>query len=438
MYSIGIIAAERSLHNILQVDEEMRKHCNLTYLPYTSLEHLFYLYQENAARFDGLLFSGSYPYFVIREHFGELSIPSSFFAITDRDYYGLIAQLALQNRDLDFSRVYFDRPEIPVDFSLIFPRGQDPILGEYIPPEIPYSKAYLPSLTYYQKLWNSGRVDLIVTRFSSMKEELDHSGIRHRILFPSPSSMLETFQGLMMLLSSQDTHDSATCIGLVSLGEGSDEEQQNQLMEQIERCNQSLGGLFLVYRHGDHIELTTNISVLKGLTRRYTVCPVAAFLKNELPFPVYIGWGCSANVIQAHRNAQYGMKEAKQNKQTASYVVTAEKQVIGPLSVSYQKDGEELLQGKLTHLSKVSGVSLQRLQQIYSMARQQGMETVSAAELAQTLQITVRSASRILKKLEDCGVVRVEYDRKQSQRGRPVKEYRFQRSVTVQKSLPLE
>ena len=112
--------------------------------------------------------------------------------------------------------------------------------------------------------------------------------------------------------------------------------------------------------------------MLKGLTRRYTVCPVAAFLKNELPFPVYIGWGCSANVIQAHRNAQYGMKEAKQNKQTASYVVTAEKQVIGPLSVSYQKDGEELLQGKLTHLSKVSGVSLQRLQQIYSMARQAG------------------------------------------------------------------
>ena len=39
---------------------------------------------------------------------------------------------------------------------------------------------------------------------------------------------------------------------------GSGEEQQNQLMEQIERCNQSLGGLFLVYRHGDHIELTTN------------------------------------------------------------------------------------------------------------------------------------------------------------------------------------
>lgn len=426
MYSIGIIAAERSLHNILQVDEEMRKHCNLTYLPYTSLEHLFYLFQENAARFDGLLFSGSYPYFVIKEHFGEIPVPSSFFAITDRDYYGLIAQLVLQNRELDFSRVYFDRPEIPVDFSFIFPHGQEPVLGEYIPVDIPYSKAYLPSLAYYQKLWNSGRVDLIVTRFSSMKEELDRSGIQHRILFPSPSSMLETFQGLMMLLSSQDTHDSATCIGLVSLGEGSSQEQQDELMEQIERCNQSLGGLFLIYRHGDHIELTTNISVLKGLTRRYTVCPVAAFLKNELSFPVYIGWGCSANVIQAHQNAQYGMKEAKQSKQTASYVVTAEKQVIGPLSVSYKKDGEVLLQGKLTHLSKISGVSVQRLQQIYSIAGQQGMETISAAELADTLQVTVRSASRILKKLEDCGLVRVKYDRKQSQRGRPIKEYCFQ------------
>lgn len=429
MYSIGIIAAERSLHNILQVDEEMRKHCNLTYLPYTSMEHLFYLFQENAVRFDGMLFSGSYPYFVIQEHFGELPVPSSFFAITDRDYYGLIAQLALQKRNLDFSRVYFDRPEIPVDFSIIFPSGQEPILGEHLPLDFTYSKAYLPSLTYYQKLWNSGRVDLIVTRFSSMEEELDRSGIQHRILFPSPSSMMETFQGLIMLLSSQETHDSATCIGLISLGEGSSREQQNQLMEQIERCNQSLGGLFLVYRHGDHMELTTNVSVLKELTKRYTVCPVAACLKNALPFPVYIGWGCSSNVIQAHQNAQYGMREAKQSKQTASYVVTAEKQVIGPLSVSYQRDGEILVQGKLAHLSKISGVSLQRLQQIYSIAGRQSMETISAAQLAQSLQITVRSASRILKKLEDCGGMRVEHNRKQSQRGRPVKEYRFQTMV---------
>ena len=130
MYSIGILTNEQSLRQIMQIDVEMRQCANITYLPYTSPEHLKFLYEQNGDKFDALLFSGSYPYNVIRKQFPAVDeIPHAYFNISDRDYYKLVAQLAVQNPGLDFSRVYFDRPEFSVDFYSIFQRVDQPLLG---------------------------------------------------------------------------------------------------------------------------------------------------------------------------------------------------------------------------------------------------------------------------------------------------------------------
>ena len=68
MYSIGVFTTEQSLRDIMRIDKEMRTYSNITYLPYSSLEHLEFLYEKNANQFDGLLFSGSYPYEIGRAH----------------------------------------------------------------------------------------------------------------------------------------------------------------------------------------------------------------------------------------------------------------------------------------------------------------------------------------------------------------------------------
>ena len=57
----GVFTNEQSLRRIMQIDGEMRKYGNITYLPYTSPDHLKFLYQQNAGQFDALLFSGPIP-----------------------------------------------------------------------------------------------------------------------------------------------------------------------------------------------------------------------------------------------------------------------------------------------------------------------------------------------------------------------------------------
>lgn len=427
MYSIGVFTTERSLRHIMHIDREMRDQSNITYLPYSSPEHLKYLYEQNADRFDAFLFSGSYPYNVVKKEFGSIGKPHAHCNISARDYYKLIAQLAVQEPGLDFTRVYFDRPEFPVDFYSIFRREDAPMLGT-APIDWATVNAvdwYQPLREYYQALWDSGTVDLLITRFGSMTDYFNQHQIRHRYLAPSPESMLETFHGLLMQLSAQEIHDAAACLGLICSSRSLSDDQWKALGVRLQACNKQLGMPFLIYEHAPHYELTTNISILKDLSQQYTTCPVTAFLGDGLDFPVYTGWGCDNNVVDAHRNAQRAVKEALLCKTSAAFIVMADNVIIGPLSSIRRITYSDAPGQPLAQLGSRLSVSPLYLSKIVSVLKQKGSDTLSAEELAFFLDVTPRSASRILSKLEAGGLAAVQYHRQMNLRGRPAKIYKI-------------
>ena len=427
MNSIGIFATARSLQHIMEIDQEMRRHCNVTYLPYTSPEHLKFLYEQNMDQFDALLFGGSYPYDVLNSIFGPITRPFAYFNVSDRDYYKLIASLAVQQPDLDFSRVYFDTPDIPVDFYSIFQRNDRPFLGE-APIDwesVDPTDWYQPLKDYYLELWNSGKVDLLVTRFSGLEEFFNAHQIHYLYLPPSSESMLETFRGLMMQLNAVSMHDSAACIGLIRSPQLLSKEQWATLGIRLQTCNKQFGMPFLIYEHSDHYELTTNISILKELSHQYTTCPVTAFLESGVDFPICVGWGCGSNVIDAHRNAHRAMKEALLCKSSAAFIVMEDNVIIGPLSSIRRITYSDSPSQNLSEISERLSISPLYLSKIISVLSQKGGDTLSAEELAFYLDITTRSASRILSKLETGGLATVQYNRQLNLRGRPAKIYKI-------------
>lgn len=427
MYSIGLITTEHSLRHIMKIDQQIREQCNVTYLPYSSPEHLKYLYEQNQDRFDAFLFSGSYPYNVLRRQFGGISKPHAHFNIADRDYYRIIAELAVQNPALDFSRVYFDRPEFPVDFYSIFQRADAPLLGSagIDWATVDASDWYGPLQEYYLKVWESGTVDLLVTRFNSMSDYFLQHQIRHRYLAPSPESMLETLQGLIMQLNTEQRHDDAASIGIVCSPNKLTEEQWNILGARLQSGNKQLGMPFLIYEHGDHYEITTNSSVLRELSRKYSSCPITAFLNDGIDFHICVGWGCSNNVIDAHRNALRASKEALQCKTPASFIVFGDNVIIGPLSSVRRITYNDAPSVELSKLGNRLSVSPLHLSKIASVLTQKGSDTISASELAFYLNLTPRSASRILSRMEAGGLAAAQYNRQLNLRGRPTKIYRI-------------
>ena len=135
--------------------------------------------------------------------------------------------------------------------------------------------------------------------------------------------------------------------------------------------------------------------------------------------------GCGSNVIDAHRNAHRAMKEALLCKSSAAFIVMEDNVIIGPLSSIRRITYSDSPSQNLSEISERLSISPLYLSKIISVLSQKGGDTLSAEELAFYLDITTRSASRILSKLETGGLATVQYNRQLNLRGRPAKIYKI-------------
>ena len=419
MYSIGIIAVAASLKNIMEIAPQMQEQCNVTFLTYTSNDNLVYIYQQNVNQFDALLFGGSYTYNTLLERVGSIPKPCAFFNIADRDYFRVIAQLAIQEPGVDFSRVFFDQPDQPVDFeSVLGPQGAS--IVEEIDPSMPYGDYWNQGLNRYRELWKSGQADWIVSRFGSMEEQLQKEGIRYKLLLPSKESMLDTFYGLLLRLQEKAPRGGATGIGLLR-PHSSSGRQLEDLALAAEQASRQMGGVFLVYRHGPNVELTVSAPTLWEATRQYTSSRLLPFLKKRLDFPFAIGWGCAEDVIAAHRGASRALKNALGQPASSAFLVTEDAYLIGPLAeegtgtpIAVQRPQELMYRLPARYVN-----------QLVEAFEGKKEVVLCAREMGEILNLTTRSAARILSQLADAGSAVTANKRGMSQRGRPVKYYRL-------------
>lgn len=436
MYSIGIIAVPASLNNIMQIGEQLQRYCNVTFLSYTSKRNLVTTYQQNLSHYDAFLFGGSYTYHLLRESVSSIEKPFDFFEIEDRDYYRIIAELAIERPGIDFSRVYMDRPGIPVDFETIFHvPGIPPILPDCYPEGF-YEGTWGNSLAQYQEVWDSHSADLIITRFGSMEEELRARGIQYRLLLPSRETMLNTFWNLMKRLETHTLQEASTCIGMVEpLTDTEDarniDDRLLLLRQALHSYDNSVGNLYLISENGMRLELTTTTTTLQEFTRGFTVCPLLAQLQRTLSFPVSIGWGCGADVIDAYRNAERALALSARHRTFASYAITDDARVIGPLASSIHEGNHPPASLIMAERQSYNGITARNLSAIKQLMQHMDEPILSAQELADTLHVTVRSAARILRHMEELGVAQSFYNKTNTRVGRPVKYYRFDRRLLL-------
>lgn len=430
MYSIAVIAVPASLRNITRIKAQMQQYCNVTFLSYTSRQDLIATYQRSLKDYDAFLFGGSYTYHLLRECVLRIKKPFDFFDIEDRDYYRIIAELAIEQPGIDFSRVYMDEPAIHVNFETIFHRSGVPLQLPNMRPEDGYDSMWDISLQRYQTLWSENKADLIVTRFGSMADELTARGIRYRLLLPSEETMMNTFWNLLRRLKENALQGASTCIGIVQPMENAQtdlsyEERLVLLRQTLHEFNASVGDLFLIGDTRIHLELTTTSTTLQECTRNLTICPLLALCQRTLSFPVFIGWGCGSDVIEAHRNAEQALQQSARHDTFASYAITEDDTVIGPLPPILYAGSEFSASEIPTSRQSSQGISSRNLSEIKRIMQEQQEPILSAPELAESLSITVRSASRILRRFEDMGVAQAFIKKSSTHIGRPVKYYRF-------------
>ena len=434
MIKIGVITAQHSIPEIKQIEPYIEDDCLITYLPYKQVDEIMDLYEQNHIFFDGILFSGNLGYNLLLQKIGEFRTPTYYLDITEGDFYKQLFSINITHKRLNFSRVGMDviAPDNNfLDLHNVIAENEFPKIIE-----VNYNeKLYEYALSQYLSLWNNGEIDLVLTRISNIVNSLKTSNIPTIFIFPSKESILEQVKFIISELQINKLQESQGAIGIVTLRNQAtllnDELQLVMLYKALLEYN-SLHKVFSVIQNkSNRFELITTQADLKLTTTNYTKSDLQDYLLNVLPFEVNIGWGIGSTFYEAKKNAQIANNQAATEQTSSTFVITANKEVIGPLGDDIDLALETTNYPQLQKISDVTGISIVHLKKLLVLWNKLEESEVSADDIAYQLNVSNRQANRILNKLEDVGVATVSHKRQEKLKGRPKKIYSFEFSNTL-------
>lgn len=427
-FSIGIITAKQSLENIRSCSLEMSKNCKISYLPYHTMAELCSQYTKNIWKFDGILFSGTFPRDYIVENVGPITKPYRCFDPKDRDYYLMIARLFANNPGIDFSRVYIDAIIEPSILQNVFDKGN----GPYSPPAttpleyrgILRSAIYEKYMETYRTLWREKKFDIFVTRFTNLVGRLEAEQIPYILLTPSRETILDQFYELLSDMKESMIQNSlvACCVIEISKPDQS-QENYDKLKSLLHNFNEVQNHRLIIRKNDSHFEVITSGMDVKELTSGYTSCLLSDEINNKAPFPLKIGWGISFDIIAAYKNAKRAVLECGKDRNHFTYLVTESQEMVGPLNSNRSLSYDLQPDAHIFSLAKSLGIAPVNLEKMVSLQKLRNMYEFTSSDLVYFLEITPRSASRILKKLAEGGFARPVRSINLSGTGRPVTVY---------------
>ena len=431
---VGIFTASESLKNLLLVQEQMSQYAEISYHPYSSMTELTELYLEHAKKFDGILFSGRLPYDHVKRNLPCMDVPHHYLEMQDRDFYLLVARLLAQNPHLNFHRVYFDTASLEVEdkrmikyIREVFPKDRMPelqIMFDYSAYRKDFDSFYERLMDGYREKWNNGELEIAVTRVTNLAKWMEKERIPHILFQPCPATIMEGFLNLLHDIEIAQMEKSLTACCVIRINKDQPTEREYTILkERLEQFNSEQNMVFVLRRDNDSFEAVTSRATVQKLTSNNTTCLLTSYLYEVLPFSTHIGWGIGYDIVTAHKHARLAIRESVMDPHQYTYLVNEEENMIGPLcgdrTISYQIRPD----ARTIRIANELGIAAINLQKILSLQKNRQMKEFSASDLVFYLDITPRSATRILKKLVEHGAA-VQINRiNLNGRGRPTAIY---------------
>lgn len=432
MVRLGVLIAQYSLKEFSTLSAHLQESCEIVMLPYQRLHETLEIYRKNQQHVDGFVLT-ELAYLYLTSEWENFPVPTYKFQISEQDFYKQLFQIVLANRDLDFSRVYIDFTASHNNFL-----GLKQILDEKNMPFMVSAsqvtdQIYEEVLNEHIKLWQDGKIDLSLTRLSNIVEDLINHGVPHVFLFPSPDSLVQQFEQFINELTAIKLAESQIAIGYVTIGNleavrqniNEWELQQMLLHKSLLEFSTEQKIPFFIQKSTGSFEIISSYKELKAITHNLTQCQLITYLGESLPFPVYIGWGVGNTMYKARANAQSANNISVSTGIPSTYVMNDMDQIVGPLGEENCLEYRNMVNDYIQRMSEETDISTLQLQKIMAVLSKIQSQELTAEDLAYHLGVTVRSANRILNRLEESGVAHTLYKKQEKLRGRPKKIYRI-------------
>jgi len=397
MIKLAILTPKNSSEKIKNSLKEIT--CEIKYIFYNNLYDLEELYLKNAQKYDGIITSGPIGYEIIKNSV-ELFTPLYHFDISKGDLYKYLFNILKENPKIDFSRVYIDfiSPEKKEYwFKDIFKKEEEPIFYQI---NFSNKNLYETLRNNYINLKKEKKIDIVLTRISNMVNFLKSEKISFDFLFPSEENIKNTVLEVIKDIKILKSEKKQIIFGKLLF---------DKISIDIEEEIHSISKNCIIKI------LDKNIEILM-LYEDFINSNIALNLKKKFRNNFLSGWGKGNNINEARHNAEKSYIKNKETNTEVIYLVSTNSETILSEINAKKKKNIEIIE-KLKKLN----ITKQNSEKLIELFKNQ--EKVSCANLADYLNISERTANRLLLKLEEnslaiSNLIKIN-------RGRPKKIYTF-------------
>lgn len=397
MIKLAILTPKNSYEKIKNSLKEIE--CQIEYIFYNNLYDLEDLYLKNAQEYDGIITSGPIGYEIIKDSI-ELFTPLYHFDISKGDLYKYLFNILKENPKIDFSRVYIDfiSPEKKeYFFQDIFKKEEEPIFYKI---NFSNKNLYETLKSNYINLKKDNKIDIVLTRISNMVEFLKKEKISFDFLFPSEENIKNTVLEVIKDIKILKFEKKQIIFGKIML---------NEILTDVEEEIHSISKNCIVKILEKKIEILM-------IYEDFINSNIALGLKKKLKENFFSGWGKGNNINEAKYNAERAYQKNKESNSEIIYLLTTNSEIILSEIGNEKKKNIEIID-KFKHLN----ISEENSKKIIELFKNK--EKVSCASLSNYLNISERTANRLLLKLEENHLATSELIK--INRGRPKKIYQF-------------
>jgi hypothetical protein len=415
---------------------------------FDSYTKLINIYNENVKKYDAFVCSGVIAYSMIKENVKNITVPMDYLRLGDRDFYKYIFKELIEDRSLDISKMFMDFlrldnnyydiyslidhekcPYTIRDFDIDQPVHDFKILNDIL-------------LDIHLDLWKNNKINLSITRNYILSNILNDLGYKCVYISPSSESILNTFSNVLNKLKFDrlDKNKLATGIITIDSDEYSDEKFVFDNDEILARLCSLVSDLLVnngyyniqVIKSSMKIEIHTTKDTLYKLTNGYRDFFIDDVL-NNIRYNINIGWGIGNTKTHSESNARNANIKSAELGGNCTYIIDDTNQLIGPLYSENKiiNAADSLIVDKLTSYIPLSSANISK---IMSVIDERGTNEITAKILSDYLNVTLRTANRILNVLHESEVATLANSNvSKKHRGRPEKVYQINFSRILNK-----
>lgn len=411
--------------------EEGKAQANLQLINYgyTNDNEIINLIKEASINSELILFTGPIPYYAARKVL-DINLPMIYVSYSGTAFYKVLFSFFetkgwIKENNINFSIDTIQKDEIEEVMGELN-------IQEYKVNALEYED-YIAAdkiVDFHYKLYKEKKICFSVTCVTSAYDRLKALGVPVYRIVPTLNSIREALKLASLQAESINSKKAQLCVGALkipnwsSIGNYSPSEYAQQRMRLtlseifIDFCENIKASMKFV-NEDEYVFYATRGSI-ENITENYKYIPIIDEINKKLPFTVCIGLGYGYNGSNAEKNSQEALKYALSYNKNSCYVVMEDGKVVGPLEEGknlqfYAKSQDE----ELLKIAEKSGVSIITLNKIAALMNNLNKDTITANEIAENLNITLRSARRILSALVEAGLAESVGEEQPSGRGRP-------------------